>query len=197
MANLVSKANPPANPAAGTATVYVPLVSQQVRVEKRKYPASLRRTYVAHPLGTDHWGEWLGVPAEDALLLLPNDGWWVAWFRLDGSLRIDVAAAVTTGGPAATAALRSFVDLDLDIERDAAGGTVILDEDQFAERCGAYPAAWVAVARATVVEAADLARNRVEPFARAHATWVQLWQSTPPVESQPPEELQQLSAVAP
>lgn len=193
MANLVSTATA----GAGTSTVYLPLASEQVRVEKRKYPASVRRAYVAHPLGVDRWGEWLGVPAEGAVLLLPRNEWWVAWFRHDGSLRVDIATEVAAGGLGAITAPRSFVDLDLDVERDADGTTVILDEDQFAERCGAYPATWVPMARETVVEVADRARRRVEPFAQAHTTWVQLWQSTPPADPHPPEELQQITVATP
>lgn len=143
-----------------------------IRVEKRKYPDRLRTIYQAHPLGHDRWGEWLTVPAERAVLLLPSSEWWVAWFREDGSLRVDIAGDVVAGGFGGTnRGVRSFIDLDLDIECAAGGALQILDEDQFAERCWAYPASYVDAARWAVGDAADRVQGGDEPFGQACRPW--------------------------
>lgn len=142
-------------------------------VEKRKHPHVVRATFEAQVLGQDSWGEWLRVPRQRAVLLLPWGQWWVAWFRREGTLRVDVATAVAPG-----AETRSFVDLDLDVEREADGTVHILDEDEFAERCDAYPPSWVPVALRTVREVADRARRYAEPFGTAHHRWMPAQVST-------------------
>lgn len=141
--------------------------SEVVQVEKRKYPTSVRRTFEAWHLGSDHWGEWLSVPSEEAVLLLPNGEWWVAWFREDGSRRVDIAAEVADHGDR-----RSFVDLDLDVECDADGTIEILDEDQFAERCDSYPSSWVERARRCVTEVTERITRRDGPFGAAGTAWL-------------------------
>jgi hypothetical protein len=137
----------------------------QVVVEKRKPCGAVRTRWTAVVLGSDEWGDWFAVP--DGALLLPVADPWVAWFRHDGRVRVDVATGVVAAAPVSW-----FVDLDLDVERDTDGTVHALDLADFVQRSPSYPRAWVDLARAAWQEAQDDVATRAEPFGAASDLWV-------------------------
>lgn len=138
-----------------------------VRIEKRKPCGAVRRSWRGAPLGFDEWGDWFSVPADGGVLLLPVADPWAAWFRADGSVRVDVATQVIAAAP-----VSSFVDLDLDVERDRDGRVRALDREDFVERSPSYPRAWVDLAWEAWHEVQSEVARRAEPFGNAADHWL-------------------------
>jgi protein associated with RNAse G/E len=161
-------------------------MSQDVRLEFRKYDGSPHWSQTLRRLGEDEHGLWLGSPAggtwrrangrvytnKQAQVLNCNaDRWWTATFNdapATTAIYVDVSTpAVIEDG------LVTSVDLDLDVRLFRSGGVKVEDEDEFADhqvRYG-YPADVIANARAT----ADwLAANItvVEPFVSVHRQYL-------------------------
>ncbi len=146
--------------------------------------------YDARWLGTDHHGEWLGIPAgtlmtrpgaeyvapTDQVGLVPavdaGDRGWLAWFHDDGGA-VEVYVDITSPPEWDRSTLRA-VDLDLDVIGDLDGSTRIDDEDEFAEHQVefGYPADVIAGALVSceVVHAAVLARTA--PYDGTAAAWI-------------------------
>ncbi|WP_407319620.1 hypothetical protein UQW22_04130 [Isoptericola halotolerans] len=139
-----------------------------VRVEKRKPCGSVRRTWRTETLGADVWGDWFSVPEDGGVLLLPVADPWVAWFRTDRSLRVDVATTVVAAAP-----VSSFVDLDVDVERDPDGTVRLLDADDLLDRAPTYPRAWVELAWEAWRDVERDVTTRAEPFGAASDRWLQ------------------------
>jgi hypothetical protein len=138
-----------------------------VWVEKRKPCGRVRSRWAATPLGADVWGDWFSVPEDGGVLLLPVADPWVAWFRHDGSVRVDIATDVRAAAP-----VSSFVDLDVDVERDTDGTVHLLDADDLLDRAPGYPRAWVDLAWQAWREVGDDVGLRVEPFGAASELWL-------------------------
>ncbi|PFG41643.1 hypothetical protein ATJ88_0285 [Isoptericola jiangsuensis] len=136
-----------------------------VVVEKRKPCGAVRARWTAVVLGSDEWGDWFAVP--DGTLLLPVADPWVARFRHDGTVRVDVATGVVAASPVSW-----FVDLDLDVERDATGGVHALDLADFVERSPSYPRAWVDLAREAWQDVQRDVAGHAEPFGAAPDLWL-------------------------
>jgi protein associated with RNAse G/E len=159
-----------------------------VRVEYRKYDGSPHRSYPAVRLGSDAYGDWLGVPSEfmaatDAtfkytdpyVLLVPAHAWWTAMFNpppRHTEVYCDIATPAAWEGDHVR-----LTDLDLDVRRRREGGAVeLLDEDEFAAhrvRFG-YPDEVVGEAFAAakwLLAALDLRRGE-EPFTSAFRAWL-------------------------
>ncbi|WP_278236118.1 DUF402 domain-containing protein [Isoptericola sp. AK164] len=139
-----------------------------IRIEKRKPCGTVRRVWRAEVLGFDEWGDWFSVPDGAGVLLLPVADPWAAWFRHDGSVRVDIATEVIAAAP-----VSSFVDLDLDVVRDADGAVRALDRDDFVHRSPSYPSAWVDLAWEAWEDVQhDIARF-TEPFGTAADRWLE------------------------
>jgi hypothetical protein len=138
-----------------------------VWVEKRKPCGRVRSSWTATPLGADVWGDWFSVPEDGGVLLLPVADPWVAWFRSDGSVRVDIATEVFAAAP-----VSSFVDLDVDVERDPDGTVRMLDADDLLDRGPTYPRAWVDLAWAAWHDVEQDVTVRAEPFGTASELWL-------------------------
>jgi hypothetical protein len=138
-----------------------------VWVEKRKPCGRVRSRWTATPLGADVWGDWFSVPEDGGVLLLPVADPWVAWFRSDGSVRVDIATEVFAAAP-----VSSFVDLDVDVERDPDGTVRMLDADDLLDRGPTYPRAWVDLAWAAWHDVEQDVTVRAEPFGTASELWL-------------------------
>jgi hypothetical protein len=159
----------------------------------------------------EHNGTVIGVcevgqgsrPAGSAVMqLLPRSGWWVAhvygvhdpdlfaWpVELHGDRRGERAVAVDVCRPAVhRAGIWTYVDLELDVLGNGAGGVIIEDEDEFADACaaGVISTAEAVAARATAGELAAWLTEGVEPFGRR--AW-QRWESALALGLEPLTEL--------
>jgi|GEM_PF-4127505 len=137
-----------------------------IRIEKRKPCGAVRGRWRADVLGFDEWGDWFAVH-DGGVLLLPLADPWAAWFATDGSVRVDVATQVTAAAP-----VSSFVDLDLDVERDADGTVHALDREDFLQRSPSYPSVWVDLAWAAWHEVQTDVSGFAEPFGTAPDRWL-------------------------
>ncbi|MBO4259213.1 DUF402 domain-containing protein [Streptomyces griseorubiginosus] len=121
---------------------------EQVQVRKVKWPlpdATEPRSvseWDARVLGTDQFGTWLfcgegeihrgsngesWVVPSDGVQLLPDSGWWAAWWwRTDRWISVDICTP-----PALGESGWSYVDLELDLARLADGTVLLVDEDEF------------------------------------------------------------------
>lgn len=136
-------------------------------------------------LGNDAYGTWFGAPfgavmqrgdeppiswKSDFVVLVPQEGEWVATFNAEGGypIYIDVTGPISIERTTVRAA-----DLDLDVVRTREGDVRLLDEDEFAEhqlRYG-YPTSLIAAARATATWLLSAVSADREPFADAPARW--------------------------
>lgn len=131
-----------------------PKPGDRLAVEVCKWPDRVARRTNTVVLGSDEHGLWLGnePPRDDAhdvpfVFLLPDGApFWIARHFADGGWKLDVCTPT-----AWEEGLVRVVDLDLDVRR-LHGRTWVEDEDEFAQRCGAYPDDLVAAARATTTE---------------------------------------------
>ena len=116
-----------------------------VRIEMSKWGGRPHWSFDGLLLGSDTWGEWVGVPAGtlherpgarfvsevDTVTLVPTEGWYAATLHAPGiwaSVYVDVATPPAWDG----AVLRS-VDLDLDVVRTSEGEVYVDDQDEFDE----------------------------------------------------------------
>jgi uncharacterized protein len=156
-----------------------------VRVEYMKYDGSPHRGYPAFRLGADEHGTWLGVPRstfdpadfkyeEPYVLLVPDDAWWTAMFNAPPR-RTEIYCDIATPARWVSDAHVQLVDLDLDVRRRRASGTVeLLDEDEFAvhkERFG-YPDDVVDRAWDAARFLLDALGNGTQPFAGGYRDWL-------------------------
>ncbi len=155
----------------------------------RKFDGALHWHLPMRYLGEDEHGIWTGMPAGGIMQrgseppielayshvgLFPHDAWWTAWFNGEPR-RSEIYCDVTTPPqwPAPTEV--TMIDLDLDVIRDRASGTVrLMDEDEFAEhtvRYG-YPEDIVAQATSTAKWLTDAITSGLEPFASVYRSWL-------------------------
>lgn len=132
-------------------------------------------------LGQDRHGTWLGSrrgnpvsqpdgrverQAHDGVWLIPRGQYWIAafWFTPATDLTIDICRPPTRG-----ADIFSFVDLELDLYRNAQGEAGIVDQDEFAALSAAQLVSnhELDAAVATADELLALIEQRVEPFGTA------------------------------
>ncbi|MBR8639666.1 DUF402 domain-containing protein [Streptomyces tuirus] len=67
------------------------------------------------------------VVPSDGVQLLPDSGWWAAWWwRTDRWISVDICTP-----PALDGSGWSYVDLELDLARLADGTVLLVDEDEF------------------------------------------------------------------
>ncbi|HEX5598011.1 MAG TPA: DUF402 domain-containing protein [Micromonosporaceae bacterium] len=163
--------------------------SEMVRVVYRKYDGRAHRDYPARRLAEDDLGTWLGVTAGTAsiyhgqpsvekipfVLLVPHEAWWTGMFNpppRTSEVYCDIATPARWDGDTV-----HLIDLDLDVVRRRATGTVELrDEDEFAEhrvRFG-YPEELVEQAQAAAKWLSGVLGNGTEPFASAYRKWLAL-----------------------
>jgi protein associated with RNAse G/E len=161
--------------------------SDVVRVVYRKYDGAMHRDYPARRLHEDDIGSWFGIPAGTAsiyhgrpsveqipfVLLVPHHAWWTGMFNpppRTSEVYCDIASPARWVGDTV-----HLIDLDLDVVRRRATGTVELrDEDEFAahrKRFG-YPDELVAQARAAAEWLYGALGDGTEPFATAYRTWL-------------------------
>jgi hypothetical protein len=148
----------------------------------RKWDGSMSKIIPLERLGPDHFGCWYRWPAgeamvrrsgppvhhrRDQILLVPDDGHWIARWALDGdhALYCDVTTPVTAD---ADGTLHT-VDLDLDVVRYRRGRVAVIDQDQFESRrrTMGYPGRLVDQARATARWLHRAVETEAEPFRRA------------------------------
>jgi protein associated with RNAse G/E len=163
--------------------------SDIVRVVYRKYDGSAHRDYPARRLAEDDLGVWLGVttgtesvyhgrPSVEKIpfvVLVPHDAWWSGMFNpppRTSEVYCDITTPARWRGDTV-----HLVDLDLDVVRRRATGTVELrDEDEFADhrvRFG-YPDDLVAAAEAAAKLLFQALGDGTEPFATAYRKWLAL-----------------------
>ncbi|MEV6306809.1 DUF402 domain-containing protein [Actinoplanes sp. NPDC051861] len=156
----------------------------------RKYDGRPHRRVTGRLLGTDEFGTWIGTPRgtrvhfsyglrriektrQDAVRLLPHEGWWMAMFLAEPS-RSEIYCDVTT--PAERNGHEfTVIDLDLDLIRFRSDGRVVIDdEDEFERHRHRFGYPDEVVTRATGA-ARDLHRalaGDTEPFAGHYRTWM-------------------------
>jgi uncharacterized protein len=160
-----------------------------VRVVYRKYDGSAHRDYPARRLAEDDLGTWLGVTAGTRsvyhgrpsveripfVLLVPHDAWWTGMFNpppRTSEVYCDITSPAEWNGDRV-----KLVDLDLDVVRRRATGTVELrDEDEFAVhrvRFG-YPDDVVSQAEVAAEWLYEALGDGSEPFASAYRKWLAL-----------------------
>jgi len=164
-----------------------------VDVRYRKYDGSAHRSYPAIRLGADEHGDWLGVPggdfvaaavsqfkyADPYVLLVPRHAWWTAMFN-SPPRRTEIYCDVTTPAEWDGDGV-CLTDLDLDVRRRRADGTVeLVDEDEFAAHCDrfGYPDDVVSAARTAAAWLFDSLRGGIEPFGDDFRRWLD--KVTPP-----------------
>lgn len=160
-----------------------------VRMVARKYDGRMHWHATLRRLGQDEHGVWLGATARTPwrrgaepvvfipathVVLIPHTGDWAAAFNAEPhktSLYIDVTDTPVWTAPDEVV----MIDLDLDVVRRRADGTVLLvDEDEFAEHQVAfgYPAEVIAQAQRTADELLVAVRAGQEPFGAASRQWL-------------------------
>lgn len=129
-------------------------------------------------LGLDDHGLWLGSrrgnpvlqpdgrierQAHDGVWLIPRRQYWIAafWFTPATDLTIDICRP-----PAREADTFTFVDLELDLYRNAQGEAGIVDQDEFAALSAAQlvPPHELDAAITTAKHLLALVKQRIEPF---------------------------------
>ncbi|MCM2429297.1 DUF402 domain-containing protein [Streptomyces sp. RKAG337] len=164
-------------------------MSDDVRVEYRKYDGSLHWNMAVHRLGEDEHGVWLGAPADSVMrkghgpevpcpeaqvLLFPRQGWWTAAFNA-APRSTEIYCDITTPPEWRSASLVTMVDLDLDVIRKRGKPTPLLvDEDEFAEhqvRYG-YPADVIEQAAAAAQWLMRQVGDGAEPFTTVYRSWL-------------------------
>lgn len=170
---------------------YPARVTGDIRVVFRKYDGSRHWHLTTSWLGEDAHGIWVGKPAGTSLRkgddppirephasvgLLPRRAGWTGWFNAPPDA-LEIYCDVTTVPEWPAAGEVTMIDLDLDVVRTRADGSVqILDEDEFAAhrvRYG-YPDDVVAEATRTAQWLQAALRRNAEPFAGAYRRWLAL-----------------------
>lgn len=162
----------------------------EVQVVVRKFDGSPHRHISMIRLGEDEYGIWLGArigticsdgsrialyaTEERRVMLFPHDAWWTALFQA-APARLDVYCDITTPAEWTHPGEVTTVDLDLDVCRTRADGSVFVDdEDEFALhqiRYG-YPPDVIARAEATSGWLSAALREPAEPFRSRYRTWL-------------------------
>jgi hypothetical protein len=164
------------------------VAGSEIWFERRKHPATPHYGHPAWVIGEDELGVWCDVRAGskwfrgetflfdgpfDALVLVPNDGGYIAWFWPAGGeldLCVDIVTNIERTDESITA-----VDLDLDVIRFRADGRVqLVDEDEFAEPQVSlgYSAEIIDHASRTAAWVVDAVRAGESPFdGKAAARW--------------------------
>lgn len=138
-------------------------------------------------LGRDEHGTWLGArrgnpvlqpdgrvehQADDGVWLIPPGQFWIAafWFTAVTDLTIDICRPPVQDGDAF-----SFVDLELDLFRNAKGDAGIVDHDEFASLAAARLVSKhdLTTARTTADRLLPLVEQRSEPFGQAAKPWLE------------------------
>lgn len=163
-------------------------MTNEVRIVFTKWGGQRHWQFTVTPLGSDRYGWWLGgrsgmelrrgdeepwVQHHDVVMLVPDSGFWTAYWNWGDPSKIEIYVDVTTK-PVRTADTVTAVDLDLDVIRFEDGRVELVDEDEFAAhqvRYG-YPQDVVAQARATADELVRAITARVEPFDTVGAGWL-------------------------
>lgn len=160
----------------------------RVRVVFRKYDGSLHWNQYGLLLGEDEHGVWVGCRADTPIwkgevewesaetayvILLPRDAWWTATFNA-APHRTEVYCDISTVPGWPTPQEVTMIDLDLDVRRRRAGGTELLDEDEFAEHRVRYdyPDEVVAAAEGAARWLLTRVRERAEPFGEVYLGWL-------------------------
>lgn len=162
----------------------------EVRVVVRKFDGSLHWHHTMVRLGEDEYGVWLGesigtiygkgeqsevyATQEPRVMLFPRDAWWTAMFQ-EAPAQLDVYCDVTTPPKWVHTGGVTTVDLDLDVCRTRADGSVhIADEDEFATHQGryGYPQHVISHAENTAEWLSAALRDGTEPFATRYRAWL-------------------------
>ncbi len=144
-------------------------------------------SWAAQHLGVDDHGTWLGArrgnavhrsdgrdegQAHDGVWLIPPRQFWLAafWFTPTTDLTIDICRPAIQQG-----ASYSFVDLELDLYRNAEGEADIVDRDEFAALAAAQLVSEqeLNAAVTTADRLLTLVEQRAEPFGQAAEHWLQ------------------------
>lgn len=164
------------------------MTSTDVKVIYRKYDGSLHWHLTMGYLGEDEHGVWVGtgpgntmrkgagpeVPIPHANIgLFPPGAWWTAWFNGEPH-RLEVYCDITTPPEWPSAGEVTMVDLDLDVCRMRADGSVhLLDEDEFEthQRLYSYPDEVVASAQKAAAFLQEALSEGAEPFSEIYRSW--------------------------
>jgi len=159
-----------------------------VKVVYRKYDGSLHWHLTMTYLGEDEYGVWVGtgpgntmrkgdrppVPIPHANIgLFPRSGWWTAWFNGEPE-RVEVYCDITTPAVWPSAGEVTMVDLDLDVCRLRADGSVhLLDEDEFEahQRLYGYPGEVMTEATRAAESLRQALAGGAEPFSEVYRSW--------------------------
>jgi hypothetical protein len=156
-----------------------------VQVRYTKHDRRLHWHFDAERLGADTYGTWLLVPPGSTyrrgtdeprveehgfVLLIPDGGWWSAYFNAvprgtsATSVYVDINSPAEWDGDVVT-----MIDLDLDVVRRADGAVALLDEDELADHRVefAYPDRLVDTIRATAASVFGAIERGDEPFGSA------------------------------
>ncbi|HZM82620.1 MAG TPA: DUF402 domain-containing protein [Candidatus Limnocylindrales bacterium] len=161
---------------------------REVNIVYRKYDGSLHWHMTMGYLGEDEHGVWVGagpgntmrkgneppVPIPHANIgLFPRGAWWTGWFN-GVPQRIDIYCDITTPPEWPSPGEVTMVDLDLDVCRLRADGSVrLLDEDEFEahQRLYAYPEQVVAEATRAAAFLREAISQGAEPFSEVYRSW--------------------------
>lgn len=144
-----------------------------------------RATWSVLHLGHDRHGVWLGARRSNPVLqpdgriehqdhdgvwLIPPRQFWIAafWFSATTDLTIDICQPPTRDGDTF-----SFVDLELDLYRNAQGEAGMVDHDEFAALAAArlVPERDLTIASTTAHHLLPLVERQAEPFGEAARSW--------------------------
>lgn len=157
-----------------------------IEVRSFKWPRRPTSVAVAHFLGADDYGCWLGIRQGDPwwmadrsnaglfeqsfVKLVPEETNWTACFNAaDPLVDVDIVLPVCWGD-----GTLDEVDLELDILRVTNGNVYIRDQDEFerVQQEWAMPLALAAQAKVTCAEIYDQVRHDVEPFHSVGHRWL-------------------------
>jgi hypothetical protein len=159
-----------------------------IEVRGFKWPRRPTDVAMAHLLGEDEHGRWLGVAEGDPwfhpdgasggvfvaplVKLIPHGGtYWSACFQpIDPIVDVDVALPAEWDGD-----VLEEVDLELDVQRFLDGRVELRDEDELARVRArwAMPPDVVASALETAARVLYLVRTRAEPFDTVGHAWLE------------------------
>jgi hypothetical protein len=159
---------------------------QPIEVRGFKWPRRRTAVAIAHLLGEDEFGRWLGITkgnpwwtADRAISgtfetsfvkVVPNGTFWTACFNLvDPVVDVDIVLPVQWVNDAL-----EEVDLELDILRSADGSVRVRDQREFdrVREAWAMPADIAAQAELTCKEVRELVALGAEPFGNAGRVWL-------------------------
>lgn len=158
---------------------------REVEVVTDERPGTPRSTWSVLHLGHDRHGIWLGARRgnpvlqpdgrierqdHDGVWLIPPRQFWIAafWFSATTDLTIDICQPPTHVGDTF-----SFVDLELDLYRNAQGQAGIVVQEDFAAlaAAGLVPERELTTASTMADQLLPLIEQRAEPFGEASRSW--------------------------